>query len=53
VRVTPLYQGVALERSLVLGDITWLVPVHVAYLAAMGTIGLRIASRRLVGLIQP
>jgi lipooligosaccharide transport system permease protein len=53
VRATPLYQGVALERALVLGDITWLVLVHVAYLATMGTVGLRIASRRLVGLIQP
>ena len=53
VRVTPLYQGVALERALVLGDIGWILLVHVAYLAAMGTIGLRIAARRLVGLIQP
>lgn len=53
VRVTPLYQGVALERSLILGDVSWALLLHVAYLAAMGWLGLRIASRRLVLLLQP
>jgi lipooligosaccharide transport system permease protein len=53
VQATPLYQGVALERALVFGDITWAVPLHVVYLTVMGTVGLRIASRRLVGLLQP
>ena len=43
---TPLYQGVVLERSLVIGDLHWTLLVHVAYLVVMGWIGLRIASRR-------
>jgi lipooligosaccharide transport system permease protein len=53
VRMTPLYQGVALERALVLGDVSWELLVHVAYLSLMGAIGLRVAARRLVGLLQP
>lgn len=53
VRLSPLYQGVALERALVLGDLRWTLLLHAAYLLAMGVIGLRIASRRLVGLLQP
>jgi lipooligosaccharide transport system permease protein len=53
VRLTPLYQGVALERGLVLGDLSWSLLGHAAYLAAMGTIGLTIASRRLGRLLQP
>lgn len=53
VQWTPLYQGVELIRSLALGDVRWALLVHVAYLAAMGTIGLRITSRRLGRLLQP
>jgi lipooligosaccharide transport system permease protein len=53
VRVTPLYQGVALERSLALGDIHLGLLVHVAYLAAMGGIGVRVAGTRLRRLLQP
>ena len=53
VRVTPLYQGVVLERSLVLGDVHWSLFLNAAYLAAMGFVGLRIASRRLGRLLQP
>jgi lipooligosaccharide transport system permease protein len=53
VRVTPLYQGVALERSLILGDLNWALPLHAIYLAVMGAIGIRIASRRLGQLLQP
>ncbi len=54
IRLTPLYQGVVLERSLVLGtDITWTLLVHVAYLAAMGYFGVRIAERRIGRLLQP
>ena len=41
IRLTPLYQGVVLERSLVLGDVHWILLVHVAYLAVMGAVGLR------------
>jgi lipooligosaccharide transport system permease protein len=47
VRLTPLYQGVDLIRSLTVGVISPVLLVHVAYLAAMGVIGLAITSRRL------
>ncbi len=53
VRVSPLYQGVALERSLILGEIRWSLLVNVVYLAMMGTIGLWVAGRRLAKLLQP
>jgi len=53
IRVTPLYQGVVLERALVLGELHWTLLLNVAYLATMGTVGLRIASRRLGRLLQP
>lgn len=47
VRVTPLYQGVALVRGLTTGDVGWGLLWHVLYLAIMGMIGLTIAGRRL------
>jgi lipooligosaccharide transport system permease protein len=53
IRFTPLYQGVVLERALVLGDLHWTLLAHVAYLAAMGVLGLRVASRRIGLLLQP
>jgi len=53
VRLTPLYQGVVLERSLVLGDLHWTLVVNVLYLLVMGLVGLRIASRRIGLLLQP
>jgi lipooligosaccharide transport system permease protein len=53
VRMTPLYQGVALERALVLGDVGWGLLVHVAYLAALGLAGMALAGRRLERLLQP
>ena len=53
VRVTPLYQGVELERALVLGDLHWALAVHATYLVAMGVAGLRIAGSRLGRLLQP
>jgi lipooligosaccharide transport system permease protein len=53
VRLTPLYQGVVLERSLVLGEVRWSLLLNVLYLAVMGTIGLRIAARRIGQLLQP
>jgi lipooligosaccharide transport system permease protein len=51
VRSTPLYQGVALERALLLHrpDLTSLG--HALYLAAVGAIGLAIATRRLARLL--
>ena len=53
VRVTPLYQGVVLERSLILGEVGWSLLVNAAYLMAMGATGLVVASRRLSRLLQP
>ena len=53
VRFTPLYQGVALERSCVVGDLHWTLLLHGVYLAAMGWIGLRVAARRIGLLLQP
>jgi lipooligosaccharide transport system permease protein len=53
VRCTPLYQGVVLERALVLGQVGPSLLVNAAYLAIMGAIGLRVAVRRLHGLLLP
>jgi lipooligosaccharide transport system permease protein len=53
IRFTPLYQGVVIERSLVLGDVRWTLVPHAVYLVLMGAIGLRVAARRIVGLLQP
>ena len=47
VQLTPLYQGVNLIRSLVVGAISPVLLVHVAYLLIMGTIGMVVVSRRL------
>jgi lipooligosaccharide transport system permease protein len=53
VRISPLYQGVALERALILGELSPTLVLHAAYLAAMGWIGLRVAGRRLGALLLP
>ncbi len=53
IQLTPLYHGVVLERALVLGDIRWTLLVNVAYLALLGWFGVRVAARRLAGLLQP
>jgi lipooligosaccharide transport system permease protein len=53
VRFSPLYQGVALERALILGDPSPTLLLNAAYLAAMGWLGLRIAGRRLGVMLQP
>jgi lipooligosaccharide transport system permease protein len=47
VALTPLYQGVALIRGLTVGVLGPEMLFHVAYLVAMGGIGLWITSRRL------
>jgi lipooligosaccharide transport system permease protein len=47
IQLTPLYQGVDLLRSLVVGHLDWSLLFHVAYLAIMGIIGLMIVARRL------
>ena len=53
VRVTPLYQGVALLRGLDFGLFGWPLLGHAAYLAAMGTVGLMVSARRLTRLLLP
>ena len=52
VQLTPLYQGIFLIRSLTLGDVGPQLLIPVAYLCAMGAIGLAICSRRLDGLLR-
>ncbi|MGL5928031.1 MAG: ABC transporter permease [Dermatophilaceae bacterium] len=51
VRLTPLYHGVALERGLMLGEVSWGLLWHVAYLAAVGAAGVIGASRRIATLL--
>jgi lipooligosaccharide transport system permease protein len=53
VQATPLYQGVVLQRSLIVGEPgPWLL-VPVLYLATMGTACLWIAGRRIGNALQP
>jgi len=51
VRCTPLYHGVALERSVILGTVGWGSLGHVAYLAVMGLVGIAVGTRRLGALL--
>ena len=51
VAATPLYHGVALERSLVLGEVSWGLLWHVGYLAALGVVGVVGTSRRIATLL--
>jgi lipooligosaccharide transport system permease protein len=53
VRATPLYQGVAMERALVLGGVDWSTLGHAVYLMVLGAVGIRIATARLGKLLQP
>lgn len=47
VQITPLYQGVNLLRSLILGEVGPGLLLNAAYLALMGILGMRIAGRRI------
>ena len=51
VQATPLYHGVAMLRDLSLGIVGPGMLVHVAYLVALGALGLAISSRRLETLL--
>jgi lipooligosaccharide transport system permease protein len=53
VRCTPLYQGVALLRGFDLGLLAWPLLGHALYLAALGSVGLMVTSRRLTKLVLP
>jgi lipooligosaccharide transport system permease protein len=47
IELTPLYQGVALMRSLVLGGVGPAALVHICYLLVLGAIGIAVTRRRL------
>ncbi|MGL4177825.1 MAG: ABC transporter permease [Dermatophilaceae bacterium] len=51
VRMTPLYHGVALERGLMLGEVSWELLWHVGYLVVLGAVGVVGASRRIATLL--
>ena len=51
VQLTPLYQGVALERGLMLGEVGWSLLGNAAYLVVLGAIGVVGASRRIERLL--
>jgi lipooligosaccharide transport system permease protein len=51
VRCTPLYHGIELVRGLTTGDVGWSLLGNVAYLAAMGLLGLAVGARRLSKLL--
>ncbi|MGH8980317.1 MAG: ABC transporter permease [Acidimicrobiales bacterium] len=53
VRCTPLYQGVAILRGADLGIFDWAMAGHVAYLLAMGAVGVLVTGRRLRALLLP
>jgi lipooligosaccharide transport system permease protein len=53
VECTPLYHGVHIVRSLVLGDVGPNLLIGAGYLAAMGLLGLVVANRRLSRLLTP
>ena len=50
-RVSPLYHGVDLVRSLMLGTLDWSILAHIGFLLAMGLIGLTIAGRRIASML--
>ncbi|WP_370894226.1 ABC transporter permease [Janibacter sp. GXQ6167] len=52
VMATPLYHGVALERGLLLGEVSWDLLWHVGYLVALGAVGVWGASRRIGRLLR-
>jgi lipooligosaccharide transport system permease protein len=47
VRVSPLYNGVALMRALMTGSVGWVQLVNIAYLAALGIGGMLLAGKRI------
>jgi lipooligosaccharide transport system permease protein len=51
IQLTPLYHGVELLRSLTTGTVGWYQLVDVAYLAALGLVGMWLASRRVEKLL--
>ncbi len=50
-RLSPLYHGVEIVRSLTLGLFDWSIAGHVAFLLGMGAVGMTVASKRLERLL--
>lgn len=53
VRFSPLYQGVTIERSLILGHPSPVLLLNAAYLLVMGAAGFVVARERLARMLQP
>jgi lipooligosaccharide transport system permease protein len=53
VQATPLYQGVALSRATLSGDVHVGLIWHAVYLVVLGWLGMQLANRRLAHLLQP
>jgi lipooligosaccharide transport system permease protein len=51
VQVLPLYHGISLVRALTTGTVGAIQLVNVAYLLALGLVGMLVASRRIDGLL--
>jgi lipooligosaccharide transport system permease protein len=51
VEITPLYQGVAVLRALLLGAPDAATVAHLAYLVVMGAVGLAVARRQLARIL--
>jgi lipooligosaccharide transport system permease protein len=51
VRISPLYNGITLIRSLTLGTVSPLNLLNAAYLIVLGVIGIAVARRRMAGLL--
>ena len=51
VRFSPLYHGIELVRAMTLGTVGPINLLNAAYLVALGLVGIRIARRRMAGLL--
>ncbi|HVS84439.1 MAG TPA: ABC transporter permease [Gaiellaceae bacterium] len=51
IRLLPLYNGISLIRGLTLGDVGPSMLVNAGYLVVLGLVGIRIARRRMAGLL--
>jgi lipooligosaccharide transport system permease protein len=53
VGITPLYHGVELIRGFTTGVVSWSMVGHLAFLAALATVALAVAARRMSRLLCP
>lgn len=53
VQISPLYHGVAMMRSLNLGEWSWAFGAHLAVLMAMALFGVAVAAKRVERLLLP